>query len=77
MNRKERIFNMLTVMEIMLDLLHGKSFESREDLEAFRKMVVALGYDSNIEDRPALNIFQQLCRDFAAIDLTKYQEDVN
>lgn len=69
----ENIVNMLTLMDVLLDLLHGDNFASQEDIDEYKRLIQDAGYDvEELTNKSIIKAFQQLCKDFSDINLDDY-----
>lgn len=69
----ENIVNMLTLMDVLLDLLHGENFASQEDIDEYKRLIQDAGYDvEELTNKSIIKAFQQLCKDFSDINLDDY-----
>lgn len=73
MRNVENIVNMLTLMDVLLDLLHGENFASQEDIDEYKRLIQDAGYDvEELTNKSIIKAFQQLCKDFSDINLDDY-----
>ena len=73
MRNVENIVNMLTLMDVLLDLLHGDNFASQEDIDEYKRLIQDAGYDvEELTNKSIIKAFQQLCKDFSDINLDDY-----
>ena len=73
---KDKIIGLITVMDVLLDLINGSSFETTEDELEFRQLVIDIGYDHfKLESETLLETLQAICKEFSDIDLSQYKED--
>lgn len=73
MRNVENIVNMLTLMDVSLDLLHGENFASQEDIDEYKRLIQDAGYDvEELTNKSIIKAFQQLCKDFSDINLDDY-----
>lgn len=74
----EKTIKLLGFMEILLQIISGGEFETREDYLEFRHNLAEAGYDpAIIDDLSPLEVLQIFCKDFAAINLSALKDEVD
>ncbi len=74
----QKAVQILAIMEVLLQLIGGGEFESKEDYLEFRLNVTNAGYSpAMLDDKSPLEVFQFFCKEFSVVDLDTLKEGVS